>query len=271
VNALDLYLDLMREALIGALWRDPPFDPWRGIVKDAAGKVVAFGSTSDDVTIHPGPYDDRYREFGLDWPMTAATMIGRARMDVVRLAVETVIREKIPGDLIETGVWRGGACIYMRAILKAYEDTARTVYVCDSFEGLPPKTLEQDSRDIHALMLNTLLAISLDEVMMNFNSFGMLDDQVVFVRGWFKDTLPILAPTVEAFAMIRLDGDMYESTMDALNALYPKLSPGGFCIIDDYRSVRGCTTAVDEYRTKHEIKSPIIEGDSANPSIYWRK
>ncbi len=78
------------------------------------------------------------RAVGRDWPARADSMIGLRRMDNIQDCIETVIRDDVPGDLIETGVWRGGATIFMRGVLKAYEDTTRTVWVADSFEGLPP-------------------------------------------------------------------------------------------------------------------------------------
>ncbi len=95
----------------------------------------------------------------------------------------------------------------------------------------------------------------------------MLDEGVRFLKGWFKDTLP--SAEAEAYAVLRLDGDMYESTMDALNALYPKLSPGGFLIVDDYGAVPACRQAVEDYRAVHGIDEPIIEIDWTG--AYWRK
>jgi predicted O-methyltransferase YrrM len=76
------------------------------------------------------------------------------------------------------------------------------------------------------------LAVSREDVERNFAKYGLLDDRVVFLQGWFKDTLP--SAPIGKIALLRLDGDMYESTMDALQNLYPKLSPGGYCIIDDF-------------------------------------
>ena len=87
------------------------------------------------------------------------------------------------------------------------------------------------------------------EVRRNFERYGLLDDQVVFLKGWFKDTLP--KADIGALSILRLDGDMYQSTMDALNALYPRVSPGGYCIIDDY-ALPNCQKAVDEFRETQE-------------------
>jgi len=95
---------------------------------------------------------------------------------------------------------------------------------------------------------------------------GLLDDQVVFLKGWFKDTLP-RAP-FDTLAVMRLDGDLYGSTMESLENLYPKLTRGGFCVIDDY-AMPGCKSAVDDYRATQAIASKIIEIDWTGR--YWQK
>jgi O-methyltransferase len=200
------------------------------------------------------------------WPLRAHTMLTPARLRSLRNQTETTIRESIPGDYIETGVWRGGACIMMRAILKALNVTDRRVFVADSFDGLPPPSGRywQDKRD--RLSKFRELAISEEQVRKHFAIYDLLDDQVVFLKGWFSETLPKL--TDECFAIIRLDGDMYESTMDALTNLYPRLSPGGFAIIDDY-SLQMCRRAVHDYLAAHSLKPELIEIDPG--SVYWRK
>jgi predicted O-methyltransferase YrrM len=112
-----------------------------------------------------------------------------------------------------------------------------------------------------------LLAVSIDEVKSNFEKYGLLDEQVNFLPGWFRDTLPN-AP-FKQLALIRLDGDMYESTMDALTALYPKLSSGGYLIVDDY-ALSGCKQAIHDYRSANNISEEIrrIEGYGA---VYWQR
>lgn len=145
----------------------------------------------------------------------------------------------------------------MRAILAAHGDTTRKVFVADSFEGLPPPDAEKFPQDrwcVYHTFKN--LAISLEAVRDNFKRFGLLDDRVVFLKGWFKDTLPT-AP-IDHLSVLRLDGDMYQSTMEALESLYPKLSKGGFCIIDDY-GLEGCKMAVDDFRRKNGIDSPFAK------------
>jgi len=209
------------------------------------------------------------RQSGFAWPVRAHTMIGRRRLDRLQSCVETIVRENIPGDLIETGVWRGGACIMMRAILKAHNDTSRTVWVADSFAGLPPPeagAYPADAGDVHHTF-GEFIAISRNQVEDNFARYGLLDQQVRFLQGWFKDTLPT-AP-IEQLAVIRLDGDMYESTIQALEALYEKLSPGGFVIVDDYE-LEPCAKAVHDFREARGI-TDIIDSTEGKPGSFWRR
>jgi O-methyltransferase len=110
------------------------------------------------------------------------------------------------------------------------------------------------------------LAVGVDEVRSNFARYGLLDDQVRFLEGWFADTLP--SAPIERLAVLRLDGDMYASTMDALEPLYPKVSPGGFVIVDDY-ALPGCRRAVDEYRARDGIDEPIVDIDGMG--VFWRR
>lgn len=241
----NLYISLMENCLTNSIYQDPSFT--KQGMKD---------------------FDPKLREFGWDWPSVAHTMIGRRRMSNLRSLVENVILHGIPGDLIETGVWRGGACIYMRAILEAYGISDRRVWVADSFEGLPPPNPNEypsDSGDVFHTY--TELIVPLEEVQRNFSRYGLLDDQVVFLKGWFRDTLST-AP-IDKLAILRLDGDMYESTTNALESLYDKLSIGGFVIVDDYHMVESCRKAVEDFRLSRGITDVIQEID--NVGVYWQK
>ncbi len=203
---------------------------------------------------------------GMVWPTEAFTMLGIKRIDNVLFCVEDVIKNKIKGDLIETGVWKGGTTIFMRAILKFHNVTDKKVYVADSFEGLPKpdksNPIDSDSK-FHE---QQELAVSIDEVKDNFKKFGMLDEQVVFLKGWFKDTLK--EPPFEKLSVLRLDGDLYSSTWDSLTNLYDKVSIGGYIIVDDY-SLKGCKAAIDEFRSLRNITEPFSVIDWS--SIYWQK
>ncbi len=195
------------------------------------------------------------------------TMIGRKRLDNLQQCMETVLTENVPGDFIETGIWRGGACIFMRGILVAHGVTDRTIWAADSFEGVPPPTWPEDegfniSRDVLPV-----LAVPLEDVQQLFQRYGLLDDKVQFLKGWFKDSLPV-AP-IEQLAILRLDGDLYESTMTALLPLYDKVAHGGFVIVDDYGSCPPCKRAIDDFRMERGITDTLHVIDQQ--SVYWRK
>jgi hypothetical protein len=198
----------------------------------------------------------------------AVSMLPRVRLDHLQRCTGDVIRNGVPGDLIETGVWRGGATIFMRGILKAYGVHDRTVWVADSFEGLPkpdPEKFPLEAATHDGKMMKDVfhhLAVTLDEVRENFARFGLLDDQVRFLKGWFKDTLP--SAPIERLAILRLDGDFYESTMDGLVHLYDKVSLGGYVIVDDYgeESWTYCRKAVEDFRRVRGITEPIVRVDS---------
>ena len=211
-------------------------------------------------------FDEATRIEGYDRPAVGETMIGMKRINNLHQCLEGVLKDGIPGDMIETGVWRGGATIFMRAVLKASGDHGKTVWVADSFDGLPPPAWPQDDGDIHHLQHD--LKVGLEEVQANFRKYGLLDSQVKFLKGWFCDTLPAISAE-QKFCLIRLDGDMYQSTMEAMDNLYPKLSTGGYVIIDDYGAIGQCKMAVDDYRNKNNISEPIIPIDRTG--IYWKK
>ncbi|MDZ4792726.1 MAG: TylF/MycF family methyltransferase [Bacteroidota bacterium] len=213
-------------------------------------------------------YNQEDRLNGKDWPAHAESMIGYKRLSNIQDCVIDVLRNNIEGDLIETGVWRGGAVIFMRAILKAFDIQDRIVWAADSFQGLPRPDADKYPMDKEDTFYTfDELRVSLEQVKENFRKYGLLDEQVQFLQGWFKDTLPV-AP-IKKLAVLRLDGDMYESTMDTLTALYPKLSPGGYIIIDDWGSVMGCRKAVEDYRRENNIneKMETIDADG----VFWQK
>jgi Macrocin-O-methyltransferase (TylF) len=237
------YLDLLEKALTGELFEDAPISPWTD------------------------RYDPTIRAIGRDWPGKAPTMIGAARMRNIRELAERALDVGVPGDFLEAGVWRGGACIYMRGILAAHGETERRVWVADSFAGLPPPDPDAypaDQGDPHHQFHQ--LVVPLDEVKGNFTRYGLLDEQVRFLPGWFADTLP-QAP-IARLAILRLDGDMYSSTIQTLNALYDKVTLGGYVIIDDY-ILEGCRRATDDFRASRGIAEAIQDIDGA--AIYWRK
>lgn len=202
---------------------------------------------------------------GKHWPSRAHTMIGYKRLQNIQDCAEDVIRNKIPGDFIETGVWKGGATIFMRGILKHYGES-RKVFVADSFEGLPPPDprYPADNGDTHHTL--QFLSIPLEVVQDNFRRYDLLDENVVFVKGFFEHSLKN-AP-IDSLAILRLDGDMYSSTIQVLEQLYDKVSVGGYIIVDDF-GLPGCRKAIEDFREKRNITDPIMPADYMG--VYWKK
>lgn len=266
----ELYLELMKKCLTRIAFPDryasikePRTAPKRVAWKIATRLLQPRGLD----LVRRREFDPAIRTEGLDWPCEAETMVGMKRLDNLQACITDALEAGIPGDMIETGVWRGGASIFMRAILKAYGERERTVWLADSFQGLPkpnPKKYAADAGDTSWKYAD--LAVSAEEVKENFRKYELLDTQVQFLIGWFRDTLPV-AP-IDKVAVLRLDGDMYESTFEALTYLYPKLSRRGYAIIDDY-AIPACQEAVEDYRARHRITEPLISID--HYAKFWQR
>jgi O-methyltransferase len=265
------YLDLLEAALTHSLWSSTgaPIEAFLPVARRRTRiiyRLLAPLLRRTDFALHQR-VDEQSVRSGQRWPYHADTMIGGDRLHHVRACAEQVIEEDIPGDLIEAGVWRGGATIMMRAVLLAHGVTDRRVFVADSFAGVPPPDVDRAPRDRDSILDQfDYLRVSVEQVKENFARYGLLDDQVVFVEGLFRDTLPKLES--EHLSIMRLDGDLYESTMDGLVNLYDRLSPGGFCIIDDY-SIDATRLAVEEFRSDRSITDEIVRIDWTG--VYWRK
>ena len=198
----------------------------------------------------------------------AQTAVGRKRLDSLSLCLDAVRTEKVPGDLLETQVWRGGTAILMRAYLAAWEMGDRKVWLADDFAGspLPPSVAVDRGGDVGAVMA-ALPAIPLEEVQESFRRYKLLDDQVRFLKGSRRDTLSSAA--IDQLALLRLGGDFCASNMDALEVLYGKVSPGGFIIIDGYGESAACRRALAEFQVRNKDSSPLEQIDSTG--VYWRK
>jgi hypothetical protein len=266
VEARSLYIDLVKRCVLNLPYVDVELNPIQPHGRVRTVVLRGFGRAGMQLA-HLRRGDYARRVAGTDMSDVAHSMLSMKRLDNVEFCVTTALAEGIPGDLIETGVMRGGSVILMRAVLKAHGVNDRTVWAADSFEGLPAPNAEEYPEDAGAEWhKRPLTEVSVDHVKRNFSRYGLLDDQVRFLKGWFKDSLPE-AP-IERLAVLRLDGDLYESTMDALVPLYPKLSPGGFVIVDDY-NLPMCRQAIHDYREREGIDDEIVSIDGAG--VYWRK
>ncbi len=207
------------------------------------------------------------RANGYDWPANANTMIGINRLTNIEFCIRAIVTNNTAGDLIEAGVWRGGAVIFMKAVLNELAVTNRKIWAADSYNGLPKPDKNYAADAENKLYLEKILVASVEEVKNNFERFGLLDSSVVFLKGLFKETLPI-AP-IDKIALLRIDCDMYESTTEVLSNLYHKVSVGGFIIVDDYNSFNECKLAVNDFRKTYGISEPLNEIDKE--AVYWQK
>lgn len=199
----------------------------------------------------------------------AHTMIGHLRLSNIERCAEQVIAERVPGDFLEAGVCKGGAAIFMRALQVAHGADDRKTFVVDSFEGLPPSDLPRDAA--YGLHLEEArfpwLACSEETVREHFSRYDLLDSNVEFVKGWLAQSLPNSA--IGELALLRIDVDLYSSTLECLDLLYDKVVDGGFVIVDDYGFLQCCRDAVDEFRSRRGVSEPVRWIDRSG--IFWRK
>ena len=257
MEASALYLELLKKALLRSDQFAPPspirMRDWRRFIVSPVQRALQRRGYE----ITPA----RLPEYAL-----GETMIGRARLDNIQFCIESVLDDEVAGDLIETGVGKGGATIFMRAVLAVHGVTDRTVWAADSYEGFP----EVDDGFTYTGELGdlaTLPVAGLEQVQANFDRYGLLDERVRFLKGWFSETLP--SAPIEKIAVLRLDGDRYDSTCDALGSLEPRVSAGGYVIVDDYGAFLGCRRAIDDYRERNSITAPLEWVDYQ--AVMWRK
>jgi hypothetical protein len=202
------------------------------------------------------------------------TCVPVERLDHLEQCIRQVIAERVPGDLLEAGIWRGGVTMFMRAVLKELDVTDRRVWGADSFEGLPrptrgPSAKETIAFDSPAMERLGRLAVPRSRVEQGFRRFGLMDEQVRLLPGWFDASLP-QAP-IDQLAILRIDADFYASTLDVLNVLYEKVSPGGFIVVDDYGEDNwtDCRAAVDEFRRARAVTEAM---EPVDPYCwFWQK
>lgn len=186
------------------------------------------------------------------------TMVKHQRfLTSLRLALDI---QTVPGDIVECGVWRAGQIAGIAKIL----GNERHYRLFDSFEGLPPADVKRDGHK--ATMLTGRCRAGEHYARRAMQIAGI--DNYTLVKGWFADTLPA-ATFPNGIALLRLDGDWYESTTQCLEHLYPQLNPGGICIIDDYFYWPGCKQAVSDYVTKHHITG-TVQHIGSDPVAYIR-
>jgi hypothetical protein len=218
----------------------------------------------------------KQRETALDWrpypdiaPETRAivervrpfTLTSVDRIAALCDAVRYLGEARIAGDIVECGVWKGGSSMAIALSLLAAGDSARTLYLYDTFEGMPPPT--DADRSLDGRTASEQLATSdrdapvwavagSAEVARNMAATGYPAERLRFVEGKVEETIPGVVP--ERIALLRLDTDWYESTRHEFRHLYPRLSIGGILVIDDYGHWQGARQATDEYFAEHGIR-----------------
>jgi hypothetical protein len=181
--------------------------------------------------------------------------------------VERVVMEGVPGAFVECGVWRGGSAFLMARVARELGDP-RTVWLCDSFEGLPdPEEIDGEAavswaraRDPANFFDNC--RADLEAVERSARELG-LEGQTRFVKGWFDQTLPAVAAEIGPIALLRIDADWHSSVSACLQSLYDPVSPGGIVVFDDYYSWDGCAIAVHEFLAGRRLPHRIERGGSA--------
>jgi len=252
-----LYLDNIRDTLTGAALRTPAVDVFSGPVKNQVSR----------------PYNEKNRWEGNEWCDYCYTMAGGARVQNVRELMESVIEDAIPGDFLEAGAWRGGCSIMARLVQQVMgEGEQRRTLVCDSFSGLPAPS---QSADLDFWASSKFLQVSQSEVETNFKHFQALDDNVQFRKGYFSESLPKVREELlqqgKQLAVLRGDGDMYESYMDILYNLYEFVPVGGYFICDDCPKVPESQRAIDDFRKQHNLVEPIQLINGSFTGSFWRK
>lgn len=257
MNDIQLKLDFVKRVLLGVPKKD---------ITENFFRCKEFPAREIMETVVSLPIPGKRRR-GADWPDTAHTMVGLHRLDNLNECLDTVRKTGVLGDFIETGVWRGGVCIFMSVYNKLY-DMGRKVYVTDSFQGLPPpdKKYPNDTNDKHHTV--KIFSVGRKQVEYNFSLYNALDENVIFLEGWFKDTV-INNSDIGKLSILRLDGDMYGSTIEVLDGVYDKLQVGGIIIVDDYGSLSGCRRAVNDFRRDRNIVDEIKSVDWTG--VYWVK
>lgn len=202
------------------------------------------------------------------------TMVSNPRLKATLILVKAALVLPAMGDIVETGVNAGGsACVIMRFLME-YDACHRKFWGFDSFSGFPTTAKEDGVWGVGGKKGD--MAVSQETFEGNLMKWNAWDNSTIVVtKGYFSETLP--RSNVSSISLLRLDGDIFISTWDALVHLYPKVVPGGYVYVDDYGSFQGCREAVDRYRSRHHIWAPLhfireenIVGSIRFEAVWWR-
>jgi hypothetical protein len=204
-------------------------------------------------------------------------MCGMPRTYATINAVKHIVTNKIPGDIIECGVYKGGQIMAMILTLLTYDIKNREIYLYDTFEGVPmPEPWEKAVKHGGSAVKrykkferedgsSGWCRSELDEVKNNVLSLQYPEKRIHFIKGLVEDTLP--KSNHKSVALLRLDTDLYSSTKTELEILYPKVPSNGVVIIDDYGHWSGSKKAVDEYINKNNLNVKLKVDDGTGRTI----
>jgi hypothetical protein len=208
------------------------------------------------------PYDAELRERGNDWPPAGYTMVGNLRLDNIRWILEDWVRHHIPGDFVELVVWRGGSCIFARAVLDSLDEQHRKVILFDAFGEIPSYGQKSE-----------FLSVSKEDVEATFGLLGFsTGDNVKFVEGLFHNTIPKYAkdlPDDQVISVLRIDGNFYSSYQDAMYHLYDRVPVGGYVIFDDILSTPGVQQFWKDFKSDQGITEEFTPID--DHSTWFKK
>jgi hypothetical protein len=240
----------------------------KGLIRPLGFDVVRYSPPPPPEPPIPEPQlEDQFPDFGeeaIEIIRTVQPFTGPSAELIFALiqAVRYVERAKIPGSIVECGVWQGGSMMAAAHTLKRLGTDERDIYLFDTFEGMTKPTDVDISYkgEVASLEYERLKRpnetsewcyASLDQVQRNLASTGYDPDKLKFIKGKVEDTIPVMAPS--QISILRLDTDWYESTRHELVHLFPRLSPGGVLIVDDYGHWEGSRKATDEYLAENSF------------------
>lgn len=192
------------------------------------------------------------------------SMGGRKALENAFLVTSLVERRGVPGALVECGVAEGGTAAMLALTNRALGKEPRQKWFFDSYEGLPEPTEDdyeggRTGNFIRPLPKGSCLGTIEQVSELMFEKLGLPEEEVHLIKGWFQDTVPVERDNIDTIAVLRLDGDWYESTKIPLDNFYDKIAPGGVVIVDDYATCFGSRKAVDEFRAERSIATPLNE------------
>jgi O-methyltransferase len=191
--------------------------------------------------------------------------------EIIEKIIFSISKYNISGDFVEVGVWKGATAIYIKALMEMYKIKS-TLWLFDAFDTPIDWKKYTKEKDIKALNeffnIKDIIFPSLNEIVFQFNKFELNTNNIELIEGDVFDTLE--SQDIKNISLLRLDIDMYESTLFALEVLYPLVCSGGYIIIDDYYVEKfNCKEAVDYFRSEHNILEKLNR--IGNFIVYWQK